>query len=43
MALLVAVGSAALLYAAHQPDAMIVFTTIGVFAGALRLLNDLIG
>jgi hypothetical protein len=43
MALLIAVGAGCLLYAAHQPVVMVVLTTGGVFAGALRLLNDLIG
>jgi hypothetical protein len=42
MSLLAAVGGAGLLSAAHQADAMIVLTAVGIFAGALRLLNDLI-
>ena len=43
MALLAAAGSAGLLHAADQPVPMIVFTTVGVFVGALRLFSDLIG
>lgn len=43
MASLAAVGGAELLYASHQPAAMIALSAVGVFAGALRLLDDLIG
>ena len=43
MALLASAGGAGLLYAAHQPVPMIALTAAGIFAGALRLLNDLIG
>ena len=43
MAVLAAIGGADLLYVAHRPVTMIVFTAVGVFAAALRLLNDLIG
>ena len=42
MALLPAVGDAGLLHTAHQPVAITVLTSVGVFAAALRLLNDLI-
>lgn len=42
MALVVGAGAAGLLYAAHQSIPMVVFSAVGVFAGALRLLSDLI-
>jgi hypothetical protein len=42
MALLVAVGGAGLLHAAHQPAAMVAFTAVAIFAGSLRLFSDLV-
>jgi hypothetical protein len=42
MALLVAVGGAGLLHAAHQPAAMVAFTAVAIFAGSVRLFSDLV-
>jgi hypothetical protein len=42
VSLLAALGGAGLLYAAHRPVALIVLGAVGIFAGALKLLDSLI-
>jgi hypothetical protein len=42
VSVLAALGGAALLYTAHRPAALIVLGAVGIFAGALKLLDSLI-
>ena len=42
LAVLEALGGAGLLLAAHRPPALIALGSIGIFAGALKLLDSLI-
>jgi hypothetical protein len=42
LAVLAALGGAALLYAAHRPVALVVFGAVGVLAFALKLFDSMI-
>ena len=42
LALIAAIGGAALLFAAHRSSALVALGGLGIFAGALKLLDSII-